>query len=628
MSEHYKDIYKVDNVIETEDDERLYYYNRLQILLGELKPTTKIVDVVENDKLIKKEIKLSVAYIKAIEEIINNSIDIFIKTDGKYANKLKVDISGNKILVSDSGTGTGIPLDKVTAAFTNFRTSSNFEWKKEDDFERVSGSQNGIGAKATNVGSKSFQVTNVTLDGKRSILVCKDNMTSIVMKEDKAPPSSKPGVIVEFELDKDIFGVTEDIMPDIINHIHALLINVNVTYPQVDITFQGKLIKIKQFSDYTKYLSDHAVIVHDDSKISVAVYPSEDFNFIFSANSINLYQGGNILTYISSSIVSKLTERIQKSYKKINTSNVKNKLGFVVILRNVTNLAFGGGQNKSSLTNNMSDLSLPTINYAELAEKLYKYKPISEPIIELYRLQQELEKRKAMSNLKAEVKEKFNAKLLKATNKSKYLMVAEGDSAIGSLPEVFGRNEISYLPLGGKLINSLKSRPEIIKKNKRAEDLIEAFGIGLPENRSENIIIATDSDLDGAHIRTLILALFYVLEPDVLINNRMFVLNTPVMVITDKKDNVVDWYYTLREYQANQKNIKPNTTHTYMKGLGSWSSKNLKIVLDKDGLERMVEPVIFNDETDGITIKNWLTDEGISYRKTVLEHKSFNIDNI
>jgi uncharacterized protein YkvS len=108
----------------------------------------------------------------------------------------------------------------------------------------------------------------------------------------------------------------------------------------------------------------------------------------------------------------------------------------------------------------------------------------------------------------------------------------------------------------------------------------------------------------------------------------MFVLNTPVMVITDKKDNVVDWYYTLREYQANQKNIKPNTTHTYMKGLGSWSSKNLKIVLDKDGLERMVEPVIFNDETDGITIKNWLTDEGISYRKTVLEHKSFNIDNI
>jgi DNA gyrase/topoisomerase IV subunit B len=186
----------------------------------------------------------------------------------------------------------------------------------------------------------------------------------------------------------------------------------------------------------------------------------------------------------------------------------------------------------------MSDLSLPTINYAELAEKLYKYKPISEPIIELYRLQQELEKRKAMSNLKAEVKEKFNAKLLKATNKSKYLMVAEGDSAIGSLPEVFGRNEISYLPLGGKLINSLKSRPEIIKKNKRAEDLIEAFGIGLPENRSENIIIATDSDLDGAHIRTLILALFYVLEPDVLINNRMFVLNTPVMVITDKKDNV------------------------------------------------------------------------------------------
>ena len=158
-------------------------------------------------------------------------------------------------------------------------------------------------------------------------------------------------------MDKDIFGVTEDIMPDIINHIHALLINVNVTYPQVDITFQGKLIKIKQFSDYTKYLSDHAVIVHDDAKLSVAVYPSEDFNFIFSANSINLYQGGNILTYISSSIVSKLTERIQKSYKKINTSNVKNKLGFVVILRNVTNLAFGGGQNKSSLTNSMSDLS-------------------------------------------------------------------------------------------------------------------------------------------------------------------------------------------------------------------------------------------------------------------------------
>jgi DNA gyrase subunit B len=180
----------------------------------------------------------------------------------------------------------------------------------------------------------------------------------------------------------------------------------------------------------------------------------------------------------------------------------------------------------------------------------------------------------------------------------------------------------------GKLMNSLKSKPDAIKKNKRAEDLIEAFGIGLGNSRYEKIIAATDADLDGTHIKTLMIAMFYVLDRKVLEEQRFYQLNTPVMVITDKNDNLIKWYYTLSEYQEDQPNIKPGYTHMYIKGLGSLSSKNLKKIIEKDGIEKMIEPIVFDVEKDGKIIERWMTDEGIDYRKMVLEQKSFDISNI
>jgi DNA gyrase/topoisomerase IV subunit B len=100
------------------------------------------------------------------------------------------------------------------------------------------------------------------------------------------------------------------------------------------------------------------------------------------------------------------------------------------------------------------------------------------------------------------------------------------------------------------------------------------------------------------------------------------------MVITDKNDNLIKWYYTLSEYQEDQPNIKPGYTHMYIKGLGSLSSKNLKKIIEKDGIEKMIEPIVFDTEKDGKIIERWMTDEGIDYRKMVLEQKSFDISNI
>jgi DNA gyrase/topoisomerase IV subunit B len=494
---------------------------------------------------------------------------------------------------------------------------------------------NGVGAGITLYTSTYMKVTSVDMDGNRGVFEYKNEsgdkadeaeIENIKHTEDKAPKSVSHGVTVMFKPDLAFFNVdrideTQKAL------IYTRLINLAFTHPQIEFYFDGKLVKARDFNSFLKFYSPNSTPLYEDEKMNIAVFPSEEgYKSIHYANGLNLSDGGSINDYITNNIVTKFTERLQRGYAKITNSTVKPKLGFVIILKGMVNLRFTS-QSKTKLSNTYTELKLPTLNYVEFAEKLFKSSAIKDPIMELYKLQQELENRKAHSGLKADKKEIFNPKHLKATKDAEFLMIAEGDSALSSLPAVFGRENIGYVPLTGKLVNSLKSKPAQIKSNPRVSDIIEAYGMGLEESRYKKLIIATDADLDGSHITALIISLFYVLQPQDLYDGKLFKLNTPVMAITDKNDKLIKWYYSLGEYNKDKSSIKSSYNCIHKKGLGSWTSEDLEVIIQKDKLENMIEQIIVTPE-DNQTIENWMKDEGVQFRQDTLRNKAFSIENI
>lgn len=615
----------IENKIVHAEDEAQYYLNLPHLITGALTSFNNTVKVFENNKIINKEILYNQTLTKQIDEAIQNSIDEFTRTNGKYANKIYVKIDKENGYITVSDNGRGLPIDTYVIATTKFRTSSNYNFLKEEKTDRITIGAHGIGAKLIPLFSTEYQLTTVTLEGDRGIVKCFNNMSKIEHKEDKAPQSSSNGVTVKFKPDFERLELKE-INDDLINHIHAVIVNIAYCNPGIDFIFQGKLVKVKDFKDFIKYYSDKFSILYNDNDVELAVFPTEEYKFIHIVNSLDLNKGGVALDYISNNIVSYFTSRLKNRYPKITNTAVKSRIGVILILKNKKNLRFGGGQTKEEVKNTFKELELPTLKYSDFADILFKNNYIKEPIIELYRIQQELENRKQNIFERKDKKEKFNAKHTKATKESKYLYVAEGDSALASLIQAVGRDVNGFLPLTGKLMNAFKSTTAQMTNNQRVNDIIEAFGMGLEKTNYENLVIATDADLDGSHIAALMIALVYKLTPNVLKEGRVYRLKTPIISVLEN-DKLTKWYYTLSDFQEDEKNLPKNAKVVYMKGLGSWSADSYNIVFGKDGLENCLEKVEFK-EGDELIIEQWMSDEGIDFRKKVLGTKSFNIENI
>lgn len=618
----------LENKIVHMEDEVSYYLNLPHLIVGSLTSFQNNVKVLENNKIVNKEILYNQTLTKMIDEAIQNSIDENTRTNGKYANKIDIKIDKIKGVITIKDNGRGIPLDTYVMATTKFRTSSNFNFLDEQKKDRVTIGAHGIGNKILPLFSTWFKLTTVTLDKDRGIIETKDNMKNVSHKEDKAPQSFSNGVIVEFMPDFNRLELNE-ITDDLINHLHALLINIAFSNPDIIFTFQGRIVKVDSFKDFLKYYTDTTpTILEDDESIKLAVLPSENgYSFVHIVNSLDLNKGGVTLDYISNNIIGKFTERLKKGYSKITTTSVKNKINVVLILKNMKNLRFGGGQTKEELKNTVTELGLKTLNYSKYADELFKNKNLKDPIIELYRIQQEYENRRANTFENKENKEIFNPKHIKASKDPEFLFVAEGDSALASLIQALGRENFGYLPLSGKLMNCSKSTISQCMKNQRVQDIINAFGIGLEQNRYKNLVISTDSDLDGSHITSLLIAFIYKFQPDLLYNKKVYKLRTPIICVLNPKDELVEWYYTLSDFKRNENNIPKNHQIMYMKGLGSWNAKNYKVIFKHDTLDKCLEQIEF-DDNDIETINKWMSDEGIEFRKSEMSKKSFMVDKL
>lgn len=595
--------------------ERDHVLLRPSMYIGQISEGTHREWVYEDTKAVLNDIKYIPGLIKIINEIIDNSVDEFIKTSGGFANKISIQIEQTRITVQDNGRG--IPVKKnedghylPELCWNNARAGSNF-----DDSDNVAQmGTNGVGSFATAVFSKKF--TGETDDGEKSYrLIIQNNAESF--KESISDTKSR-GTKVTFEPDLERFGVSsiDDIHTDLIK---TRLMNLSITYPGLELKFNNKKITFKTRKDFLKLFGESFELIEGDDYF-FAVFPNEDDDFRqFSyINGLRLPSGGTHVDIISDNVVRRIREKLVKRYKTIKPGDIKNKLLIVTVGKNFRNLKFDS-QTKEKITNSTTDTNsyLGDINWETLCNKVMKNKNIIDPITEVYKIKEEMKRRADMKALEGKPKEKINHdKYTKAVGDTDLLIICEGASAKNGLLPSLGRKGIGYYELKGKPLNVIKNTQTKFTNN---EELSTLYKI-IKQEGFKKIVIGADADLDGYSITGLIIAFLYKYLPETLEEGKTYMLRTPI-ASKMKNKKPVQWVYKYNEIESLGSDVK------FYKGYGSWKPEDLQKVIKIDGLDRMLEPIEYT-KADIETIMAWYSSENSDDRKEMIKNNDFDLIKI
>ena len=575
----------------------------------------------KEDALVYDKVKYTEGLLKIINEALDNSTDEYTRTNGKYSTKISVDITKDTCIVTDNGRG--IPTNKnkdgqyqAYAACCIPMSGSNFE----NDAERKTAGVNGIGIKAAAIFSKYFEC--ITCDGKAKLkIIAKDNLSKTEVK--KLEKSTKTGTKITFKPDFERFGV-KGFDNYIFTLIESRLKFLSWFFPKCTFTFNGKKVSLNA-KDFAKSLSDDSVML-DEENIYCCVYPTDESYILSYVNGLYIKKGGSHVNYVSNKIVDSIRDKVSKKYKNIKPADIKNRLSIVLFMKDFPDMQFDS-QTKEQLTNSQASLTEyfdeNEIDFDAFTTKILKNKAILENITEMYRLKEELAEKKELAKLTRTKKEIESKKYYPPIGKTakKYLMLTEGDSAFGGVSKILGRDSIGYYLLRGKVMNILNEKASKYMKNQEILELYQILGLNQEVDMNfEKVVILTDQDCDGSAIAGLIITMFSVLGLDILKQNRICRLNTPLL-IGKKGNKVVDYYYTFPK----KSELKSNIEYSYMKGLGSWNKTDLEQVIEMEGgMDKMLVPFKF-DKKANTAINNWYGKDS-EPRKDFLRGREFHID--
>jgi DNA gyrase/topoisomerase IV subunit B len=586
--------------------EREHIIQRPSMYIGAVDLTKSNEYVFEDGKIQHKEISYVPGFIKIINEIIDNSVDVSIKTNFKKCNQISVKMTEDTVEVQDNGTG--IPVTKnadghylAELAWGHARAGSNFD----DDENRTQIGMNGVGSFATNCFSKRF--VGKTDDGNQLYTITfKDNAESFTDKVEKSKGTS--GVNVKFWPDLSKFGI--DKIDDVhMNVIMQRLINLSMSFPEITFKFNGKKINVNSFKKYVSLLNESFEMYEtDDYKFAILPNADDDFRQFSYVNGLKIPDGGTHIDIISYQIVSRIRDKLAKKFKTIKPGDIKNKLMIVAFLKNVKNTKFNS-QSKEKITNGAAEINayFGEIPFDQIAAKILRNKTIIDPITEVYRIKEEFRKRQELKGLQKTVKKIKSDKYLPSIGKRKFLLLVEGESALGGLSPVLGRKECGYYVLKGKPLNAYSAPQTKFTANKELSELYKI----IQNEGYEYIIYATDQDLDGYHIRGLLTGFFIRYMPE--LKGNIGMLQTPVIGVT-KKDKLVNWYYNLND----KVQLKSGEKGNWMKGLGSWDSDDLKHVVQTDGIDKMIQLIDFDVENSDKVIEEWLGNDSEPRKKYIV----------
>lgn len=597
---------------------------RPNLWIGSVSPSEKETWVLNEDDTISfKKISYTEGLLKICNEVIDNSVDVGIKTNWEKSTKIDITITKDTFTCEDNGTG--IPVEKnesgewipVIATCVPM-SGTNFE---ED---RNSIGVNGIGAKATNIFSKKFEC--VTCDGKGKLkIVCTDNLSTKKVTELK--PTAKTGTIISFSPDFDRFGVKE-FRTELMTMIKTRLKFLSWFYPKCQFTFNGQKIGIKA-KDIASMFPQPAVVLNEPN-VYICIYPSEEPYNLTYVNGLYMRRGGTQIDYILNKVITDIREKVSKKYKAIKPADIKNRLGIVCFFKGFPNCEFDS-QTKETLTNSVGDITSyfqrEQIDLDKFTAKILKQKEIIDNITEMFRLKEELAEKKELAKLSKVKKEIDSEKYYPPIGKTakKYLMITEGFSAFSGMSPILGRKEIGYYMLKGKILNVFGEKPTTFMANQEINDLVNILGIDIANPDTpmtyDKVVILTDADADGNAIAGLVLTLFDRIAPNIIKQGRVCRLETPLL-IGSKGEKIEEYYFTLPDKSKMKKNLE----YFYLKGLGSWTKNRFNQILEYEGgLEKLMVSYTLDDKTDE-SINKWFGKESDG-RKDALRGKEFHIDN-
>lgn len=520
-----------------------------------------------------------------LKETIDNSIDEFTMGHGK---RIEITLAERTLTVRDYGRG--IPLGKLVDCVSTMNTGAKYD---SETFQKAVG-LNGVGQKAVNALASSYRAQAV----RESQTKIAEFAAGKLVKETKiinAPLGERNGTIITFTPDIALFGEEFKFRTEF---IEEMLWNYAFLNRGLTLTFNGKSYK----SDHglkdllTKKLTGEPLypLIHlEGEDIEVALthaghYGEEYYSFV---NGQHTTMGGTHLAAFREALVQTLRGFFKKDY---DAADIRQSIVAAVSIRvqepvfeSQTKTKLGSadvGPGGPSVRNFISQfLQLQLDNHLhrnpetanELKRKIEASEHERKELAGIRNLARERAKKASLHNRKLrDCRAHLGTKDKRAEESS--LFIVEGDSAAGSLTACRDVHTQAVFSLKGKPLNTYGLTKKVIYENEEFHLLQSALNIeeGMDTLRYNKVIIATDADVDGMHIRLLLISFFLKFFPELIIQGHLFVLETPLFRVRNKKET--RYCYSEAEKQAALHKLGQNAEITRFKGLGEVSPGEFK----------------------------------------------------
>ena len=563
-----------------------------------------------------------------LKEVLDNSIDEFVMGAGKT---IEVSVQSSKVIVRDYGRG--IPLGKLVDVVSKMNTGGKYDTRA---FKKAVG-LNGVGTKAVNALSDYFKVES-NRDGKSAI--AEFNQGELGNHQDAESSSRRRGTKVSFIPDESIFKNFKYRN----EYISKMLKNYVYLNPGLTIIFNGeKYYSENGLADLLKERINEPEmlypIIHlkgDDIEVAIthskSQYTEEYHSFV---NGQNTTQGGTHLSAFREALVKTIRDFYGKNYE---ASDIRKSVVSAVSIK-VMEPVFES-QTKTKLGSADMGGELPSVRAyindflkKKLDNYLHKNTEVAEHIQR--KILQAEKERKELSGIRKIARERAkkanlhnkklrdcrvhlgdlkNEKRLETT-----LFITEGDSASGSITKSRDVNTQAVFSLRGKPLNSYGMSKKIVYENEEFNLLQAALNIedSIEDLRYNNIVIATDADVDGMHIRLLLITFFLQFFPDLIKTGHLYILQTPLFRVRNSKETI--YCYSEQEKRSAMDKLKTNPEITRFKGLGEISPDEFKFFI---GDNIRLDPVMLDNDMS--------IDELLEFYmgKNTPNRQSFIIDNL
>eukprot|EP01033_Poteriospumella_lacustris_P010996 gene10996-7824_t len=555
------------------------------------------------DSVTKKMVNRQVTYVpglfKIFDEIIVNAADNKQRDPTMSRLDVTIDVAENKIRVWNNGRGIPVAIHQdhdmyvAELIFGHLLTGSNFD----DDEEKTTGGRNGYGAKLANIFSTKFIVE--TADSSRGLKYSQEFRKNMSVKTEPKITSfsGTDYTCITFypdlrrfkmdELDDDIFGILAKRVYD----IAATNLNGGA---KLKVTLNGEKLDVHKFEQYLELFEGIEPPVYCDKlsdRWQVGVGMSDgSFQHISFVNSISTTKGGTHVNFIADKIVARLVPIVKKRNKgeEVKANQIKNHLAIFVNAL-IVNPAFDS-QTKENLTTKASSFG----STCEIPDKLIKAiekSPIIENILSWSKLKQtqELKRKSGTKTTKRLHITKLDDANYAGTSKSSKctLILTEGDSAkalaISGLG-VVGRDYYGVFPLRGKLLNVREATHKQMMNNEEIQNITKILGLTFGKTyddssslRYGHLMIMTDQDHDGSHIKGLLINFLHFYWPSLLrIEGFLQQFITPIVKVSKGKSEVP--FYTIPEYRNWKESHHDGKGWKikYYKGLGTSTAAEAK----------------------------------------------------